>query len=488
MPYHPAPHAVVASILPSSEQIGSFDEEGLEYAKREFEAAIGGNEVGKRMAQSMSSFHTESVLPPKLDVNVGAKSYFFQPPTPSAAQTLQQSSTLTASENVTPSASRKRSRHQYSLSDSATPCSTSRGWAGPSGNSTPLIASPAPFVNTQYRLAGGLDTPTASMATSMEIGEGNASSQSTALRRGKRTNCRGIASDDYFSRIPSALPRESNGRPRIYSQRTTKDGWGRTFYTIFGAAGKVWDFCRTSAFSGFYAGKGPGYALNAPANPMVEGSLRWHDMDEKDSMFCQRESPTPIPGRFPEEDFIEDYMTQDHSTPPRAAKKIQRSKGGGELRENWVMVDQSSVVSRSGSPVRLSARKLPPSSASGRRPITRTDRRPIFPANRPSLTSHAGSPGMRSDRPASFASSRSPLTSPKRESPVSADVQRHAARIRRREMEEDANLKRFNLQLKAMIREGKEALRTTVEIEDNGEDLVDEGYIEGDCFDEREKG
>ena len=36
--------------------------------------------------------------------------------------------------------------------------------------------------------------------------------------------------------------------------------------------------------------------------------------------------------------------------------------------------------------------------------------------------------------------------------------------MRRRELEEDANLKRFNLQLKAMIKEGKEALGTTIEV------------------------
>ncbi|KAL8741444.1 MAG: hypothetical protein Q9184_008384 [Pyrenodesmia sp. 2 TL-2023] len=181
-------------------------------------------------------------------------------------------------------------------------------------------------------------------------------------------------------------------------------------------------------------------------------------------------------------------MLQDHSTPPRAAKKIQRAKGEGGMRENWVMVDRSPMRSRDGSPARLSARKLPPSGASGRRPVTKGERRTLLPAHRPSLTSHAGSPGMRSDRPASFASSRSPLTSPKRESPVSVEVQRHAARIRRREIEEDANLKRFNQQLKAMIREGKEALRTTVEVEDESDVVADEGYIEGDNFDEREKG
>ncbi|KAI4188725.1 MAG: hypothetical protein L6R41_001964 [Letrouitia leprolyta] len=440
-------------------------------------------------AQPISSFFPDSVLPPKLDSNVGAKSYFFQPPTPSAAQTLQQSTIFTRSGHVTPSASRKRSRHQYSSSDSATPCSTtSTAWAIPPGYSTPNMASPAPLVNTQYRLAGGLDTPTAALATSMDIGEEDKSLQGMALRGRNRSQHRGISSEDYFSCTPQALAREANGRPRIQKRHSNDDGWGKAFYNIFGAAGKVWNFCRTGAFKGFYAGKGPGYALEPAPDLVAEQPLTWHDMDEKDVIFEERESQQTVPGRFPEEDFIEDYMSRDDSTPSRAAKKVQRLKGEGQLRENWVMIDRCSTTSRDGSPVRLSARKLPPSSAHGRRPITRAERRPVLSAHRPSLTSHAGSPGMRSDRPASFASTRSPLTSPKKGSPVSADVQKHAARIRRREIEEDANLKRFNQQLKAMIREGKEALRTTVEVESESDALVDEGYIEGDYFDEMEKG
>ncbi|KAL8927551.1 MAG: hypothetical protein Q9208_002356 [Pyrenodesmia sp. 3 TL-2023] len=432
---------------------------------------------------------SETVISPKLDLNVGAKSYFFQPPPSAAADTLHQSSASFQSHDLTPNTSRKRSRHQYSLSDSATPCSAPiRNWVVPSGYNTPNLASPAPFVNTQYRLAGGLDTPTAALNRSLDLSEGNGSSTNMTSRGGSHGTSRGIACEDYFGRLPSALPREANGRPRIYSRHSSKDGWGGTVYTILGAAGKVWEFCKTSAFRGFYAGKGQGYELKQSIHPMDETDLQWHDLDEKESTFDERRRQNPIPGRFPDADFIEDYMLQDHSSPRRAAKKIQRSKGEGGMRENWVMVDRSPMRSRDGSPVRLSARKLPPSSPSGRRPVTKAERRSLLPAHRPSLTSYAGSPGMRSDRPASFASSRSPLTSPKRESPVSMEVQRHAARIRRREIEEDANLKRFNQQLKAMIREGKEALRTTVEVEDETDVVADEGYIEGDYFDEGEKG
>ena len=62
------------------------------------------------------------------------------------------------------------------------------------------------------------------------------------------------------------------------------------------------------------------------------------------------------------------------------------------------------------------------------------------------------------------------------------------AKARKRELGEEANLRRFNRQLKAMIREGKQALGTRVEIEDDVDELTDEGYAEGDLFDEMAKG
>lgn len=191
----------------------------------------------------------------------------------------------------------------------------------------------------------------------------------------------------------------------------------------------------------------------------------WDDLSQSDL----REKSL-IPGCFPEEDFIIDYMSQTPTTPPRGAKKIQRGKGvGDEISASWTLVTSTS---REPSPSRLHSRKLAPSNNSARRPILKPGKRPILPASRPSLTSYAGSPGLRSDRPASFASPRSPTTSLKHESPSIAEVQRQAARLRKRELEEDANLKRFNQQLKAMIREGKEALGSKFEVMEPG----DRGY------------
>ena len=196
--------------------------------------------------------------------------------------------------------------------------------------------------------------------------------------------------------------------------------------------------------------------MKTPLEDTNCGQSMWQDGDVLQSNFGEK---SVVPGCFPEQDFIAEYMSENHTPPPRAAKRIQREKGmPGDLSASWVL------VSRETSPSRLSSRKIPPSNTSARRPMPKLGRRPVLPASRPSLTSFAGSPGLCSDRSASFASPRSPNMSPKRKSPLSADVQRQAARLRRRELEEDANLKRFNQQLKAMIKEGKEALGTTIEV------------------------
>ncbi|KAL8707881.1 MAG: hypothetical protein Q9220_007165 [cf. Caloplaca sp. 1 TL-2023] len=438
---------------------------------------------------STTHLSSEVVLPPKLDINVGAKSHIFQPPTPSAVEILQQSTFSSRNDTAAPHTSRKRPRpHEFSSNFTTTDFAAGGSWTLPSGYATPNAGSPVPFANSNYRLAGGLDTPTAALSSSLDFSDDNRSSAGVLARGAQSNQSRGISTIDSFPWMPAALPREANGRPRIYNQHVAHSSWGRTIFSVFDAAGKVWNFCKANAFQGFHAGKGPGYEWNNPSIHTSEESQQWHDMDEKTFGFCETHNHIPIPGRFPDEDFIEDYMSQDHMTPPRAAKKIQRSKGEGDMRDSWVMIGQTSIHSREGSPTRSSGRKMPPSSASGRRPMTRTGKRPILSAHRLSLTSHAGSPGMRSDRPASFAPSRSPATSPKRDSPGSVEMCRQAARIKRRELEEDANLKRLNQQLKAMIRQGKEALGTTVEVMDESDAGIDEGYIEGDPYDEREKG
>ena len=323
----------------------------------------------------------------------------------------------------------------------------------------------------QYRLAGGLDTPTAHLVMKHEEGEYSISPDLHA--RGMRGYQ--LAPESYFPHSASALSRESNGRPRLQASPRIQDGLGKAVYGMVSAAGKVWEFCRTAAFKGFYAGGGQGYEMKPPVEYMNGDQSIWQESECEDVFNSGACEKSLVTGCFPEEGFIADYMSQNHTTLPHAAKKRQREKGaGGELSASWVLVDSTSL-SREASPQRPSSRKTPKSNTSARRPIPKLGKRPILPASRPSLTSYAGSPGLQSDRPASYASPRSPIASPKHESPLGAEVQRQAARIRKKALEEDANLTRFNQQLKAMIKEGKEALGTKFEVLDP----LDGDYVHG---------
>lgn len=446
------------------------------------------------------SLSLETTLPPKLDA--GAKSHIFQPPrTPSASTSLHRSSTFLLSQHGKIPGSRKRSRKDSYLAEE--PLSNTfdaSAWSPMESvlNSSmtcpgsPDEMSPAPLINTQYKLAGGLDTPTAALSSTLERYDCYATLSDPAMRgpgRGWGRNS-GIDGDNYFPQTtPTMLGREVNGRPRFemassqrqqqhqQHQEYQESSGGSFAQTVFAVAGKVWEFCKASAFRGFYAGGGQGFDMLPPSHS--------EDSSEpKDFNFSQM---IPIPGHFPTEELkiIPDYMSPNYhhqrqeTSPSRPAKKHQREKPGSrtELQASWVIVGpgDASSLSREPSPSRPSLRKYPLS----RRPLTKpTHHRP-----RPS-SSYAGSPSLShpfASRAPPRASGLSPSKNPAasaNSSPVNIEVARHAARIRKREVEEEANLQRLNRQLKAMIKEGKEALGTKYEIE-IGED---EGYAEGDEY------
>jgi hypothetical protein len=445
------------------------------------------------MASEFSISHSigiDTTLPPKLDLYAGANSHIFQPPrTPSASSSLYQSTASTASGFQSGTTSRKRSRHDfYSPNRIANYPTDDNAWS-PSASEqssmllTPGLMSPAPLVNTQYILAAGFETPTATTASILDRSETYTASPDHACRAGRGwDDGGGIDSDSYFPQQLFALGREVNGRPRVPKGQPPREGWGKAVQSVVGVAGRLWNFCTMNAFQGFYAGGGQGFHMDSPKLPLAVERNIYEEMEDKRNVYRSQREPSSIPGCFPEEDFIPEYMSQTHTTPERPAKKLRREKCVGDLRANWVMVGRFSN-SKESSPTRVSARKVPPVNTSGGRASSRGSKRPILSASKPSQTSCAGSPALRPDRSASFASSRSPLTTAKHGSPISVEAQKHAVRMRRREAEEDAHLKRFNQQLKAMIKEGKEALGTKIVVEDEVDDMTDEGYGEGDCFD-----
>lgn len=201
-----------------------------------------------------ASLSFDTILPPKLDINVGAKSHFFQPPqTLSASSSLHRSTASLTSQNVISTTSRKRSRHDSPSSDQATllraqsHASPTTFSYLPSSPESPDSLSPVRVVKTQFRLAGGLDTPTARLIMDEEGGEYLTPPESHLRGVGGFRGFR-LAPDIYYPASASALLRESNGHPRQYVSPRIHDGLGKAVYGMVSVAGKVWNFCKTATF------------------------------------------------------------------------------------------------------------------------------------------------------------------------------------------------------------------------------------------------
>lgn len=395
---------------------------------------------------------------------------------------------------TTPNPGRKRSR----IDDARTPNYDYAPGDAP--------GSPQPFVNTKYVLAGGLDTPGAAAVKAEDAAESEYFSDVGYRRElSDDTKLQGLLGEEsrYQSFAPLEFDRESAGRPRssASSRHFTAQGeqWSRTALQVVGGVvggvvGKVWEFCKTSAFKGFHAGGGKGYTINAttdPIHPSIEEDSFWEGEKSATSVVMVDRVSTPLPGQFPDEDFIPDYLDRatPEATPPRAGKRRQVANNGDELAKNWVVVPPTAHAHTPSTPqLKGPARySLPTASSANRRsvagrPASRASGAVGLGPRRPTLqprVSHAGSPALQSKAGASFASPRSPggskvprpvpmggvKTTKHADSPAAKEAQRWAALKRKEEREADESIRRLDAQLKAMIREGKEALGTKVEVE-----------------------
>ena len=448
----------------------------------------------------MATSYVQGVsIPPKLDIDSNARGRFYQTPqTPSTADSLLRSTYLVNSRQDS-YGSRKRSRNSsYTLSGTTTPFSApTPGWESLS-TSTNTPMSPAMLANSRYDLANGLDTPSAAISSAFEYSD-NPSDLST--RHGRWESTLHESSTSYFPSILGPLDRERNGHTRV-SQSSNKAAQASWTFSVLSTVGtvatRVLSFCTSVPFKGFYSGGGQGYPMPAsPSTPNEElGASHglgesWDAVRELDA----RSSPLmpSLPGLFPPEDFIPDYMsspflhTQPHST--RLSKKHKReSSMDSAAQEGWTLV--SGDRRRNPQPAHSSA-----SPASARRPVFRAATRRSLAVQPPSV--------MGSFRPASTAGLRSPTTTPKRRrverasakddeaqgrrtptcdrhgdqvspilSPAAVEARHYAEMIRRKEAEGNRELKKLNTRLKDMIREGREALGTRVSIENSmsGED------------------
>lgn len=412
-------------------------------------------------------------LAPGLDMPSGFAAHLFQPPrTPATLSYSSGAHRHGVRESETPSSSRKRLR--------ADPPSNGDIYNTPysAPMETPSImrsdaGSPGPFVNTRYTCAGGLDTPGLAVAATYDNDINHRNDPHMNFRR--RWS---IASGDQEDTTVAAMGAAGNKRKKPASPNRGGGGWSDCLFTfVADTAGKVWEYARSSRLMGFYAGGGKGYTLQTSnddnaTSPTFRGHVR------SSSSFDL--SRTPVPGQYPLDE--DDY-----------AVRPSKRQHGESSSDSWIMVPRMSEDLRAPSPG-LSKRRPPKVNI----PRSTAARRPLIPvARRTSSVSSIGSPGLRPDsaasnrsRPHSRHTSGSTLSCPspnKPHSPIPPEIQMLAAQRRKEDRKSAASMRKINDRLKDMIREGREALGTRIEVEDAmDEDMEDEGFAEG-FFDVKEK-
>ncbi|KAF2673533.1 hypothetical protein BT63DRAFT_159411 [Microthyrium microscopicum] len=338
-----------------------------------------------------------------------------------------------------------------------------------------IAASPPPMVNTRYTLAGGMDTPSLAAQQRYDVagldfvGDGRPSREwqldranrsfengNTGMIRGDRNGrARDTDGDDEMADSTAPAP-------------PTQNTWGKfVLSTLGGVVAGAWALCRKSAFQGFYAGGGRGYELAADDGFASESM--WEDeMQDSKHMAGSLASfdrsfdrlPTPVPGEYP--DSPPEYEPEYSRRP---AKRRQTDGGG------WIVVDKKDARSRTSSPHLSTPNRV--ASHSKTRSVS-NKRPPLGSQHRHRLSgvSFAGSPGQvqQHARVTSYGMPASGVpTSPtagtgQQMSPPSIEAKRFAARKKKEDRVIEEKYDQYNDKLKELIRQGKEALGSKVEI------------------------
>ncbi|RAL17679.1 CoA-binding protein [Aspergillus homomorphus CBS 101889] len=396
-------------------QPGTYDQAVLDYLEGHFAAAVvGAGGRGSEGWMPTSSITLDSPIPPHLDL-AGAPSQLFQvPPSPSASSALYRSIAVPP---------RKRARSSLE---------TRSSWLQVDGSASPLVTSVIGsddllhgvdnVVDLDYRPSRYREpSDPLHLDTSVDsLGEAG------GLRR-KRSH-----PDPYLIAASPTGSDEKEQSPSVTSYPSAAPvRWSKA---VLGVVGKVWDFCWSGAFRGFYAGGGRGYTMSGEQeeeddddNSMTFPSLASEKGSAPTTPSAQppRRGPsTPLPGCYPEET---------------------------DLQGNWVMVSPPSATIYRGSTPRRGLRRTTTAAHLAARRARPHTRRVLMSHAPPSLPSqhYFSSPAM------------------PRESPVSVNSKRHMAEKRRLEREEDASLQRMEQRLQVLIREGTQALATRVEVMDS---------------------
>ncbi|KAL4874610.1 CoA binding domain-containing protein [Aspergillus karnatakaensis] len=228
------------------------------------------------------------------------------------------------------------------------------------------------------------------------------------------------------SLVVAASPSGMDEKAAATEQTPTAAGPLRWSRAVLNVVGKVWDFCWSGPFRGFYAGGGRGYPLE-PSEPEV-------------AEVHQSPSASPFDSRPSSSSAFSPFAEKGSSSVPG---EYPLDVGEEALNGNWVMVSPREGATGHDTP-----------SARPRSRRCHVPRKSVVHRRTPSKRALAPHPQPTFSAPAK-----------PHESPVSVETQRYLARQRKMEREEDASLRRLNRQLQAMIQEGKQALGTRVEVD-----------------------
>ncbi|KAL7925707.1 hypothetical protein ACQKWADRAFT_282776 [Trichoderma austrokoningii] len=425
-----------------------------------------------------------------------------------------------------------------------------------------------------YALAGQLHTPLlgsnsedAEMAMAESMGEsmGDSMYSDSDYRRALGTKrCR-----DEMDQDSSNVPTQLFSQPEP-EESANSSGWGSfAFATIGGVVGRVWEFCKTGAFKGFYAGGGTSYkvtstgvSVDEDAGPGLDQTYYFQGHNQQSHDFVGRDrSRHVLQQQFPKRNhhhysssnnssqnasFDDPYDSRASTPTGPAPKRRRQTESGNDLGQNWVMIKEPNRDSELRTPRKMATpsrtsladhRMGPPSSSfsipsssdpAPLRPASRAASRPgsrmsdvnAFRSVRPATSASAASfkaasvpkpptasripvkantsatlaspaplaslePGRRrrhtvvpsSSDPSAWRSpghqraesAASVATSRATEIDASPRLDAEARRLAsRRQMEErnaDARMAAFNKQLQDMIRQGREALGSTIDVD-----------------------
>ncbi|KAF4977088.1 hypothetical protein FZEAL_6340 [Fusarium zealandicum] len=374
-----------------------------------------------------------------------------------------------------------------------------------------------------YQLAGQLDTPNSGPFESGVLGESMYSDSDYRRALGSKR-----AHDD-IDRSDAGPTSLFNFPP----QPTPSQGWGSfAFSTLGGVVGRVWEFCRIGAFGGFQAGGGRAFSVTsgrveelslADEKMSDNRHIPGHFPSQGDYFSQQPEHPSehinsgastptaPAPKRRhtdQRDELGRNWVMVDDQEPPEPKATPQptpqqrhssyrsspRSRNSGPSMATGRRIStpasrfsststpsQRRTASRPSSrlshaptpslpsllPASTASFASPRSSSPSKIPTPSRRRNSIAPSPTPGMSSMSGMSHRRSHSNASTASGRASVHASPR---LDSEAKHLAQRRKIEERDADVRISAFNKQLQDMIRQGREALGTTIEVEGNWEE------------------